>query len=148
MDEAFKEKTFGRPVFLYVLCALSILSNVISIIISTLLLIGGKNIFYLDSVPVIDIIAGELKHGNFFCYIIKISVHLFCIFSVVLIARRLRKGFLFYVLSQLILLIIPWIFLLSLGTNYLLMSTAISLIFSLFFIMLFALYLPKKGKQP
>jgi hypothetical protein len=147
MDEEIKEKTSGRPVFLYILCVLSVLSNFFSIIISILLLIGGKTNSFLETIPVIDIITEEIKHGNFIYYIIKITVHLFCIFAVLLLARKLRKGFIFYIVSQAILLIIPWIFLLSLGMYYLLMSTVISLIFSLFFIMLFALYLPKKAKQ-
>jgi hypothetical protein len=146
MDDTKKEKKPGRPVFLYVLCTLSVCSNVISMLILILLLIGGISILSLDTIPVVDIIAEELKHGNVLYYLIKIGIHLFCIFSVAMIARKLRTGFLFYVLSQVVLLITPWIFLFGLGVNYLFMSTLISLIFSLFFIMLFALYLPRKAK--
>lgn len=147
MNETIKEKTPRLPVFLIILCALSIFSNVISIIITTLVLAGGRSGLFLGSIPVVDIITEELKHGNLFFYLIKISVHACCIFAVVLIAKRLKKGFLYYVLSQVVLLVLPWIFLFSLGVNYLFIFTGISLIFSLFFIMLFALYLPKKKKR-
>jgi len=146
MNETIIEKAPRRSVFLFILCVLSIFSNVISIIVTSFVLAGGRSGLFLSSIPVIDIIAEELKQGTIFFYIIKISVHVCCIFAVVLIAKRLRKGFLYYVISQVVLLLLPWLFLLSLGVNYLLMFTGISLIFSLFFIMLFALYLPKKQK--
>jgi len=147
MDETIIEKAPRRSVFLFILCALSIFSNVISIIVTALVLAGGRPGLFLSSIPVIDIVAEELKHGSIFFYLFNISIHLYCIFAVVLIAKRLKGGFLYYVVSQVALLVLPWLFLMSLGVNYLLMLTGISLIFSLFFIMLFALYLPKKEKR-
>jgi hypothetical protein len=147
MNETIIEKTQRRPIFLFILCALSIFSNVISIIVTALVLAGGRSGLFLSSIPVIDIISEELKHGTVFFYLIKICMHLFCIFAVVLIASRLKGGFLYYIVSQAALLILPWLFLRDLGVNYLLMLTGISLIFSLFFIMLFAFYLPKKQKR-
>lgn len=148
MEETIIEKTPRRPVFLFILCAVSIFSNVLSIIITTLILAGGRTSLFLTFIPVIDIIAEELKHGTIVFYLIKISVHIFCIYAVILITRRLRRGLLFYVICQAVLLALPWLFLLSLGVNYLLMVTVISMIFSLLFIMLFALYLPKKAQRP
>jgi len=148
MEEPIIEKASRRPVFLFIVCAVSIFSNVLSIIITTFILAGGRTSLFLTSIPIIDIIAEELKHGTIVFYLIKIGVHIFCLYAVILITRRLRKGFLFYVICQVVLLVLPWLFLFSLGVNYLLMVTVISLIFSLFFIMLFALYLPKKAQRP
>ncbi|HNW69074.1 MAG TPA: hypothetical protein PKI01_01630 [Bacteroidales bacterium] len=148
MKETILKKVPRRPVFLFIVGAVSIFSNVLSIIITALILAGGRTSLFLSSIPIIDIMAEELKHGTVFFYIIKISVHIFCIYAVILITRRLKRGFLFYVICQVVLLVLPWLFLLSLGVNYLLMVTGISLIFSLFFMMLFALYLPEKAKKP
>jgi hypothetical protein len=147
MDDKIEEKNSKRTGFLYILCALSIISNLLISLVLFVLLSGTKSMIVLESIPLIDVITDELKSGSTLFYLIKISIHLFCIFSVVLIAKKLKKGFAFYVLCQAILLILPWIFLLRLGWGYLLMNTAISLIFSLFFIMLFALYLPRKQKN-
>lgn len=148
MKEPLIEKAPRRPVFLFIVCAVSIFSNVLSLSITTLILAGGRTCLFLSFIPVMDIIAEELKHGTIVFYIIKMGIHLFCIYAVILIARRLRRGFLFYVICQAVLLALPWLFLLSLGVNYLLMVTVISVIFSLFFIMLYALYLPKKAQKP
>lgn len=144
MDDKTEEKSSHRPVFLYILCALSIISNLVVSAVLFLLLFSAKSLGVLESIPLIDVITEELKFGSTFFHLIKIGLHLFCIFSVVLIAKRLKKGFAFYVVCQAMLLALPWIFLLKLGWGYLLMSTAISLIFALLFIMLFALYLPRK----
>ncbi|HOY30837.1 MAG TPA: hypothetical protein PKW80_03060 [Bacteroidales bacterium] len=148
MTDAINKKVTRPPGFLYLLCFLSVISNVISVIVSVILLSGSKAGCFLNSLPVIDIMAEELKHGSVLCHLLKIGLHLLCIFAVVLMGKRLKKGFVLYVCCQLALLAIPWIFLLQLGTGYLLMSTSISLIFALFFIMLFSLYLPdnKTGK--
>ena len=148
MSKAVHEKNARPTVFLYILCALSVISNVISIIVSMLLLTGERSIAFLETIPVIDIITEELKHGTLIYYIIKVGIHLFCIYAIILIAKKLRKGLVYYVLSQMFLLAAPWFFLLSLGMYYLMMITVVSMIFSLFFIILFALYLPKKVQQP
>ncbi|HNW88272.1 MAG TPA: hypothetical protein PKN48_01340 [Bacteroidales bacterium] len=148
MEDAIEVKTPGKNVFLYLLCTLSAISNVFSIIVTALFLIGGKAGSFLETIPVADVIAGELKHGSVFYYFIKIGIHLFCIFALILMAKKLRKGLLYYVLGQMFLLAVPWFFLLSLGVYYLMMISVISLIFALFFIILFAMALPKNVKDP
>ncbi len=137
----------SRPVFLYILCVLSAISNIVLIFISLFLLIWGKADSFLDTIPVIDIISEEFKHGSALYYILRVGIHVFCIVSLVLIMKQEKKGFYFYILSQVVLIGISWLFLLSLGIYYLAMSSIISLVFSLFFILLFWLYMPKKLKK-
>lgn len=138
----------GKPrFFLILLCALSGFSNLLSLFVTLMVLINGKAAWFADSVPVMDIMAEELRHGSVvFCFI-KAGVHLLCLFALVLLASGLRKGLIWYVLCQLLLLALPWLFLQSLGVSYLIMISAISMVFALFFIMLFTLALPKKTEK-
>lgn len=137
----------SRPVFLYVLCALSVISNIVLIFISLFLLIRGKADSFLDSIPVTDIISEELKHGNALYYILKIGIHIFCLVSLVFIMKQKKKGLFFYISGQILLIGLSWLFLRSLGLYYLAMGSVITFIFSLFFILLFWLYFPKNLKQ-
>ncbi len=146
MNDEVKEK---RPVFLYIICFVSVIANLISIIVLLMLLAGGKMTASLYKIPVIDIYSEELRYGTSLSYLIKIGIHVFCIFAVILISRNKRKGVVLYALGQLMLLAFPWLFLYNLGVNYLLISSLLSLIFSLFIIMLFAVSVTrKKVKQP
>lgn len=140
--------TAGKPrIFIYLLCGLSGISNMVSLFVTLLVLIQGKAFSFADKVPVMDIMAEELRHGSVLFYFIKAGVHLFCLFTLVMLAKELRKALTLYALCQLLLLALPWFFLQSLGVSYLTMISAISLIFAMFFIFLFSLALPQKTEK-
>jgi hypothetical protein len=150
MTEQVNEISPKRPVFLYIIGGLSIISQMIMILIYLILLSGITLKSHLMQIPVIDTIIEEAMHGNHFYFLIRIAIHAFCIYSIVLILMLKRRGFFYYLGSQLVLLFIPFLFLTSLGFSYLLISAGVSSIFSFFFIMLFSLYIPKlaKNKNP
>ncbi|HNZ42259.1 MAG TPA: hypothetical protein PLI16_08245 [Bacteroidales bacterium] len=147
METSIPVSTGKHSFFLILLCVFSGFSNLLSLFVTLMVLIYGKSVFFVDSVPVIDIMAEELRHGSIVFYFIKAGVHILCLFALVKLTRGLRKGLILYALCQLLLLALPWLFLQSLGVSYLIMITAISLIFALFFIMLFSLALPKKTEK-
>jgi hypothetical protein len=150
MEEQLPEKNHKRYVFLYILCTLSFLANLVFIFINILLLSGSSVVNWLVKVPIIDTITEEELHGNYIYYFIKIIIHAFCIYSVGLILQMKRRGFFYYLGAQLILLLIPCLFLISLGVSYLFISVGVSSVFSFFFIMLFSLYIPRltQNKNP
>ena len=144
MDELISETRTKPAVFLMIICSLSIIANLTLILINFLLLFGHSALPFLLNIPIIDIITEEEMHGNWLYFILKIDLHAFCIFSVILIWQMKRLGLYFYVASQIILTFLPFAFLLSLGLSYLLMSVGISAVFSVFFILLFSWYLPAR----
>ena len=151
MAEPTTEINPKRHVFLYIIGGLSIISQMIMILIYLILLSGITMKSHLMQIPVIDTIIEEAMHGNNFYFLIRIALHAFCIYAVLLLLRFKRRGFFYYLVVQIILLLIPFIFLKSLGFSYILISSGISAIFSFFFIMLFSLYLPhilSKNKNP
>jgi hypothetical protein len=150
MEDQIPEKKPKRYAFLFIIGALSILSNGVIIIINLLLLSGSSFVNWLVKVPIIDTITEEELHGNFIYFLIKIAIHTFCIYTIILILLLKRRGFFYYLASQLVLLLIPFLFLMSLGFSYLLISAGVSSIFSVFFILLFSLYIPhmRRNKNP
>ena len=146
MAEQVNEISTKRPVFLYIIGVLSIFSSVILIFIDVIMLSGHSIVSSLVKIPVIDTIIEEGLHGNSFYYMIRIAIHTFRIYAVILIFMMKRRGFFYFLVTQIILLLIPFSFLSSLGFSYLLISTGVSAIFSLFIIMLFSLYLPLMKK--
>jgi hypothetical protein len=150
MEEQSPEIKPERHFFLYILCVLSYLANLVLILINVFLLTGSNVVDWIREIPVIDTITEEELHGNYIYFLIKIALHVFCIYAVSLLLLRKRRGFFYYLGSQIILLLIPFFFLMSLGGSYLLISAGVSSIFSVFFIMLFSLYIPRmtKNKNP
>ncbi|MEI6124014.1 MAG: hypothetical protein WCQ95_10355 [Bacteroidota bacterium] len=132
-----------RPVFLLLLGIVSILANSVYIIIYIFLLSGISDNSFLYTLPVIDVIIDEGLHGNSLFFLLEILLHFAAIFSITLLIRMRRAGFYSYLAVQTALLALPFLSLRSLGISYLFMSLAVSLIFSLLFIFLFALYLKK-----
>jgi hypothetical protein len=150
MEEQVKEINPKHPVFLYIIGGLSIFSGVILILIEVIMLSGHSIVSRLLQIPVIDTIIEEGQHGNYVYLMIRIALHAFCMYAVLLIFKMKRRGFFYFIGAQIILLLIPYLFLMSLGFSYLLISTGVSSIFSFFLIMLFSLYLPhmSKNKNP
>jgi hypothetical protein len=150
MEDKDPEIKPKRYIFLYLLGILSILANLGLILINIFLLIGSSVINWILKVPVIDTITEEELHGNYGYFFLKIILHAFCIYAVSLILRLKRRGFFYYLGTQIILLLLPFLFLMSLGGSYLLISGGVSSIFSVLFIMLFSLYIPRmtKNKNP
>lgn len=150
MEEQISEIKPKRRVFLFFIGVLTIMSNSVLIIINLLLLSGSSFVSWLQTIPIIDTITGEELHGNYFYFLLKIAIHTFCIYSIVLIVMLKRRGFFYYLGSQLALLFIPFLFLTSLGFPYLFISAGVSSVFSFFFIMLFSLHIPQlsKNKNP
>ena len=148
MDELIV-KTRPKPaIFLMIICSLSIIANLTLISINFLLLFWHSAMPFLLNIPIIDIITEEEMHGDWLYFTLNIDLHAFCIFSLIMIWQLKRMGLYFYIISQLILTLLPFVFLKSLGMSYLLMSTGISIVFSVFFILLFSMYLPsRQGKQ-
>jgi hypothetical protein len=137
----------NRRIFLWVFSMFSLFANAVIIVIHFFLLFRGPALQFILKIPVIDTIAEEGLHGNILYYLLKIDFHAFCLYAVILIFRLKRYGFYFYIVSQFILLTLPFLFLRSLGISYLLINMGVSTIFSLFFIMLFWLYLPQMTKN-
>jgi hypothetical protein len=150
MEEQVNENNPKRPVFLYIIGGLSIFFLVILIFIDLVLFSGYSIVSRLLQIPVIDTIIEEGQHGNHVYFLFRIALHAFSIYSVLLIFKMKRRGFFYFLVSQIILLLIPFLFLSSLGLSYLLISTGVSSIFIFFLIMLFSLYLPymSKNKNP
>ncbi len=147
MEEQANENKHKRYVFLYILGVLSVLANLVYIFINIILLSGSSLAGWLVTVPIIDTITEEEFHGNYVYFFIKIVLHVFCIYSVSLLLQMKRRGFFYYLGAQLILLLIPFLFLTSLGFSYLLISAGVSSVFSFFFIMLFSLYIPRMSQN-
>ncbi|MEI6852072.1 MAG: hypothetical protein WCL06_04480 [Bacteroidota bacterium] len=150
MEDKDSEIIPKRSIFLYLLGILSILANFVLILINIFLLTGSSVINWVLKVPVIDTITEEELHGNYGYFFLKIILHGFCIYAVSLILLMKRRGFFYYLGTQIILLLLPFLFLRSLGGSYLLISSGVSSIFSVFFIMLFSLYITRmtKNKNP
>ena len=146
MEEQKPEKP-KKYVFLYILGSLSFAANLTLVIINILLLTASPVINWILKYPVVDTITEEEQHGNYVYFLIKIALHAFCIYAVVLILRMKRRGFFYYLSIQLILLLIPFIFLTSLGFTYILINACVSSIFSVLFIMLYSLYIPSMSKN-
>jgi hypothetical protein len=150
MADQISEIKPKRYVFLFIIGAFSILFNLALIIINLFLLSGSSFVYWLIKVPIIDTITGEELHGNYIYFLLKIAIHTFCIYTIILILLMKRRGFFYYLGVQLALLAVPFLFLMSLGFSYLLINMGVSAIFSIFFIMLFSLYIPRisKNKNP
>jgi hypothetical protein len=147
MEEHAPEIKQKRFVFLYIICILSFIANLVAILINIFLFAGSSIVNWVLRVPVIDTITQEELHGNHVYFLIKIFLHAFCIYSITLILLMKRRGFFYYLGIQIILLLIPFLFLMSLSFTYLLINSAVTAIFSIFFIMLFSLYIPKMSKN-
>jgi hypothetical protein len=132
-----------RPIFLLIIGIISIFSNSVSILINAFLLFGIDANNFLLKIPVTDVITEEGLHGNILFFILEIALHATVIFSVILLLKMQRKGFYIYIGIQAALLILPLLFLGSLGMSYLIMSQVFSLIFCLLFVFLYWMYLPK-----
>ena len=143
MEEETKEAKPNRHIFLWVLGIISAIANALIIVINVLLLFGTPAINFVLKIPVLDTLTEEELHGNAFYFLIRIIIHGFVIYTLNIILRLKRRGFFYYLGAQIALLILPFIFLTSLGIPYLLISFGVSSIFSFFFIMLFSLYIPK-----
>ena len=87
MAEPITEINPKRPVFLYIVGGLSIISQVIMILIYLVILSGITLKSHLMQIPVIDTIIEESMHGNYFYFLIRIDLLAFCIYSVILILR-------------------------------------------------------------
>jgi hypothetical protein len=144
MKETVTETKSKRRIFLWILCLLSISANTTVACIHFLLLSGSRAIDIVLKVPVLDTIAEEGLHGSTIYFMLKIALHIFCIYAVILILLIKRPGFYFYSAVQVILLVIPLFFLKTLGITYLLISMGVSSVFSVLFIVLFSFYLPQR----
>jgi hypothetical protein len=143
MKESEENKSKKAPTSLFILSIICIIYFAVSFIINVLLIIGGKAIDFIQTIPVIDNIIIESLHGGTFFYILKIIFCSFAIFSVFLITKMLRKGYFLFIISQACILILPFIFLPSLSYDYLIMKFILSLVFAVFFILLFSIFLPR-----
>ncbi len=143
MNDNLRETKTPQPILLTILGNLSIFSNGVLIILHVFLLFGAGLDSFLLKIPVIDVITEEGMHGNVLYFLLKIGLHAACIYGLILLLNMQRKGFYIYVGIQGVMLLLPFLFLRSLGMSYLMLMQAVSLIFTLLFIFVFAVYLPK-----
>ena len=143
MNDNLSETKVAKPIFLWIMISLSMVANAVSIIINVFLLFGAGLDSFLLKIPVIDVITEEGMHGNVLYFLLKIALHAACIYGLILLLNMQRTGFYIYVGTQVVMLLLPFLFLRSLGMSYLMLMQAVSLIFTLLFIFIFAVYLPK-----
>jgi len=99
--------------------------------------IGGWFSAFLSRIPIMDTMITEDSSGRWFFLLIKFIVLALLLTGAVYMWKLKRRGFWFYLTAQLLLLLIPFIFLLNLGIGYLLVRLLVNTIFSLFFVLLF-----------
>ena len=143
MNDLLTETKVSKPVLLMIMVNLSMVANAVSIIINVFLLFGAGLDSFLLKIPVIDVITEEGMHGNILYFLLKIALHGACMYGLILLLTLQRKGFYIYLGIQVILQILPLLFLRSLGMSYLVLVQAVSLIFTVFFILVFVAYLSK-----
>lgn len=131
----------GLPLMFLLLCILSITGNAAGILIHIMVFFGQQATQWLMKIPVMDSLSSEGLEGGKIFAVVKILAHAFVIYSLALMLKRKRGGFILYLTAQAVLLLIPFLFLNSLGINYLLIRMGINFIFTVFFILLFSRYL-------
>jgi hypothetical protein len=104
-------------------------------------LIGGQFSAIFLKIPVLDAILLDDLYGSWLYILIKMLLYASSLTGAIFMWKMKRKGFWFYLATQALLLIVPFIFLVKPGIAYLIDRLFVNAIFTLFFVILFALQL-------
>lgn len=136
LDFESKEK-IKKPVLLFLVGGIHIFYHLLINLLCLILIFSTSLTGHLISIPFIDVITEEYLHGNSFFMVIKLILHSLCIFFIVGILRSVKRYVLYLIFCQAVIVFLPFVFLTTLGIEYLLMSQAVSIIFALFFILIY-----------
>lgn len=128
------------PAGLRILCILSWLGSLVLMVLSVGLVTGGDAFVRWAGFPVIDAMVRDEQTASVFYALLKILLSATSVFAVWQMWKLRRRGFWIYLSAEGLLLILPLVFLSSLGWPYLLIRLLTGLIFTLLMIFLFALY--------
>jgi hypothetical protein len=128
-----------RTVWLSTLLVLSFAGGTTGLLLAMVSLIGGQVEIFFRTIPVFDTILLEDASGNWFYILIKMILFALSLTAVAFMWKLKRLGFWFYFAAQIILLMIPFLFLSKLGFAYIGVRFIINTIFTLLFIMLYSI---------
>jgi hypothetical protein len=130
-----------RPRWLSFLIIMTCTGIVIDLVIVAAAAIGSGFSILLRSVPIIDTMLIEDSAGGWLYLFVRIIVLAALSAAAFNMWKMKRLGYWLYLGSQALLLLIPFIFLLKLGTGYLLVRLLLNTIFALLFVMLYSIQL-------
>jgi hypothetical protein len=140
-DQQIEKKR--RKWFFTLLLILTFLNCLIGIVISFGLLFKIAFVDLFSTTPVLDTVLAEDKSGNAVYLLLKILILIGVAWGAIKMWNLKRIGFFIYLIMQIALLVIPFVFLSHLGFWYIVVNSFINLIFLVFFIMLYTLQLGK-----
>jgi hypothetical protein len=130
-----------RHVWLRFLLIITFAGIVVDLIIMAASAAGAGLYEFILTVPIADTLLIEDSICGWIYLLVKFIL-LAALFTGTLYMWLLkRRGFWIYAISQLALLLIPFVFLSGFGTNYLLVRLLVNTIFTLLFILLYAMQL-------
>jgi hypothetical protein len=134
-----------RPVWLSILLLLSFTGSMTGLFLALISGVGGQIESFFRTLPVFDTILLEDASGNWIYIVLKVVLFAGSITGVAFMWKLKRVGFWFYLASQVVLLVIPFLFLNKLGFAYIGVRFIMNVIFTLFFIMLYGIQLKRLG---
>lgn len=130
-----------RSVFFTILLIMTFAGSGIGFILSILMFFQAQLSDFLNTLPILDAIIQEDMFGNILYIILKALAFAGSFIGAILMWKLKKKGFFFYLIFQILLLVLPFVFLIELGWAYLFVRMLINLIFTLLFIMLYSFQL-------
>lgn len=134
------ERVKSRPFGLTIILILSFIGCCIGLLLAIASIFGGQIETFFNNLPVMDAILRDDSLGNKFYIALKLVFYCASFMGVFFMWKLRKKGFWIYLVTQISLLAIPFLFLAELGTSYLLVRLLINTVFLLLFIMLYSFY--------
>jgi hypothetical protein len=132
-----------RTVWFSILLILSYAGGVTGLLIAVVSAVGGQVETFFKTLPVFDTILLEDSTGNWFYLLLKILLFAGSLTAVTFMWKLKRIGYWLYISVQIILLVIPFLFLNKLGFAYISVRFIMNTIFTLLFIMLYSVQLKR-----
>ncbi len=139
----FTEGRTKRPAGLIILLILSTFNTAGGALLGFVQVLAGEEMIRHLSLPFLDTIMHEDAAGNTFYLIVKMILYAVIAAGLVLMFRLRKSGFFLYLSAEVLMLGLPFLFLTKLGVSYLLVRLLVNTIFTLFFLMMYSLYLKK-----
>jgi|WetSurMetagenome_2_1015567.scaffolds.fasta_scaffold229984_2 hypothetical protein len=135
------ERVRKRSSGLSFLLILTFIGSGIGFFMTIVLAFGGNWAGFFKTLPVVDTILRDDSIGNWLYIAVKIIIYGASLTGAVFMWKLKSPGFWIYFSAQILLLAIPFLFLRELGISYLLVRLLTNAVFTLLFIMLYAIRL-------
>ncbi len=142
LDNTTNEKK-KKKWFFSLLLILTFLNCIIGIFVSLCLLFKIAFIEVFSTTPVIDMVIAEGKASGVFYHLLKVIITIGVFWGTLKMWKLKKSGFYIYLVTQLLILVLPFVFISGLGFWYIFVNSIINLIFLVLFIMLYTLQLDK-----